>query len=171
MRMLDLFAGTGGASQVMRERGWQVVSVELEPHHRPDIVADVRALPIRGHFDLLWASPPCTEFSRESMPWCRTGVAPTLDLWNATRRAIEELSPTWWIIENVRGAITHVGPHTFRYGSFYLWTNLPLTPQIVGRPKQKLRVWGGNPNSAELRARVPRHLSEIIADLIPGLRR
>lgn len=51
--MLDLCCGLKGASAAMRDRGWEVVR-----GRRPDLV---------------WASPPCTEFSRESMPWTKTG--------------------------------------------------------------------------------------------------
>lgn len=44
--MLDLFSGLGGASQVMVERGWKVIRVDIESRFKPDIVADVRALPL-----------------------------------------------------------------------------------------------------------------------------
>jgi hypothetical protein len=54
--MLDLFAGLGGASQAMIDRGWRVVRVDLEPRLRPDVVADVAHLPLRWQPDLLWAA-------------------------------------------------------------------------------------------------------------------
>lgn len=108
--MLDLFAGLGGASQAMRSRGWSVTTVEIDPKFRPDVVGDVARLPIRGQFDLVWASPPCTEFSRESMPWCRTGNTPDMSLVLAAKAAIDELRPRWWVIENVRGASRYLTP-------------------------------------------------------------
>jgi hypothetical protein len=57
---LDLCSGLGGASQPALDRGWRVIRVDIDPRFKPDIVADVRALPLKPfHVDVLWASPPC----------------------------------------------------------------------------------------------------------------
>jgi hypothetical protein len=40
--MLDLFAGTGGASRAFMEAGWEVVTVDNDPRHGPAVVADLR---------------------------------------------------------------------------------------------------------------------------------
>jgi len=161
--MLDLFAGLGGASQAMRARGWQVVTVELDPRFRPDVVGDVARLPICGEFDLLWASPPCTEFSRESMPWCRTGNPPSLELWRAAERAIAELRPRWWVIENVRGAVPYFGPPVRRIGPWHLWGRMPAfkVRGDLGRKKESF----GSKQRAE-RARVPMVLSLALAEAV-----
>ncbi len=77
LTMLDLFAGLGGASAAMRERVWEVTTLDVEAGFEPDIVADIRVFHWEGGpMDLIWASPPCEEFSREFMPWCCTGKAP-----------------------------------------------------------------------------------------------
>ncbi len=74
--MLDLFAGTGGASRPFRDAGWEVVRVELDPSFEAEVHADVREWSWTGRTPtLVWASPPCTEFAREAMPWCRTKPA------------------------------------------------------------------------------------------------
>lgn len=124
LSMLDLFAGTGSASAAMRERGWRVVRVELDRSHRPDVVGDVAHLPIRGQFELIWASPPCTEYSRWSMPWLPK-VAPDKTLWEASLDAIARLRPRWWVIENVRGASSWWGPPVRTYGPIFLWGDFP----------------------------------------------
>lgn len=67
--VLDLFAGRGTATKAFRDRGWEVVTVEIDPQHRPDIVGDIGSWnpPFKpGHFDFIWASPPCTTFSLAS---------------------------------------------------------------------------------------------------------
>ncbi len=112
--MLDLFAGTGGASQPFRDAGWEVVGVELDPSFEAEVHADVRGWSWTGRTPtLVWASPPCTEFAREAMPWCRTGKLPSMDLVDATDRIIRECSPDFWVIENVKGATRYFQP---RYG-------------------------------------------------------
>lgn len=69
LRCLDLFSGRGTASKPFRDRGWDVVTVELDPSHSPDITADLLDWrnPFHPHeFDFIWASPPCRVFSRGS---------------------------------------------------------------------------------------------------------
>jgi site-specific DNA-cytosine methylase len=160
LKMLDLFAGLGGASAAMRARGWDVTTVELDPSFRPSIVADVARLPLNcpGRFDLVWASPPCTEYARESMPWCRTGNAPDMTLWRATEAAIRELRPRWWVIENVRGAVRFHGRATRTYGPVFLWGRMPLFDVTVKPWKERL----SSTQKAE-RACIPYALSEALA--------
>ena len=135
MRMLDLFSGLGGASRAMREAGWEVITVDNDPSFNPDICIDIRDFHffnvLYGHVDLLWASPPCEEFSRWSMPWCRkkNPAPPSLDLLKATIRIIDEANPDYWVIENVRGAVPFFRPllgEPIRSGSRYLWGCLPI---------------------------------------------
>ncbi|GAI29454.1 unnamed protein product, partial [marine sediment metagenome] len=69
MLMVDLCCGLKGASKAMTERGWTVITLDISPDFEPDIVADVRGWSYQGETpDLVWASPPCNEFSREFMP-------------------------------------------------------------------------------------------------------
>lgn len=161
--MLDLFAGLGGASQAMRARGWRVTTVELVPAFRPDVVGDVARLPIRGHFDLVWASPPCTEFARESMPWSRTGSAPDMALVEATLSVVKELRPTWWVMENVRGAVPWIGSPALTCGPFFLWGCFPPFECHVEPFKERL----SSTQRAE-RAKVPYALSDALACAIEG---
>ncbi len=69
LRILDLFAGRGTASNPFRDRGWEVTRVEIVPEYRPEILADIAHWKPRydpGHFDFIWASPPCRVFSNAS---------------------------------------------------------------------------------------------------------
>jgi len=152
----------------MKDRGWRVVRVELDATHRPDVVADVRHLPLsRCRPDLVWASPPCTEFSRESMPWCRTGRAPSLDLARATIAAIAHLDPRWWVIENVRGAVKWleplVGRPTLRIGAAYLWGRFPL-PFGWSEPARTKEAMWPSADRASRRSEIPYEISRVIAD-------
>jgi hypothetical protein len=126
--MLDLFCGTGGASAAFRAAGWDATRVDVDPQFAPDVCADLTtwrcATP--PPVDFVWASPPCDEFSRESMPWCRTGNPPSMALVQAAKRIIRESGARYWCIENVRGAVPYLGSPSETCGPFFLWHNLPF---------------------------------------------
>lgn len=141
MRMLDLFAGLGGASAAMRDRGWDVVTVDADERfgctHAADLTTWVPPAELVGTTELVWASPPCTEFSRDHLPWLRGKFPPpSLDLMFAARRIIETVRPVWWVVENVRGAVRHFAPHLGQcrqVGQAFLWGFFP----DLGRVKVK----------------------------------
>ena len=67
MRLLELFAGTGSIGKIFREKGWEVVSLDVDPKTEATIKQDIRdwdytAYP-PGYFDVIWASPCCTQYS------------------------------------------------------------------------------------------------------------
>lgn len=162
--MLDLCAGLGGASQAMRDRGWDVVTLDNDPRFGCDITADLSTWHYHGpRPDLVWISPPCTEFARESMPWCRTGALPDMTLIAAARRIVVEIGPRYWILENVRGAVPYLGPAREIHGPFFLWGYFPSLgrPLLRMRPKESY----SSDQRAE-RAMIPRALSEAVAAAI-----
>ena len=66
MRLLELFSGTKSVGRAFEALGWEVTSLDADATTRPTICADVQAWDYGtyppGHFDLIWASPVCTEF-------------------------------------------------------------------------------------------------------------
>jgi len=162
MLMLDLFSGLGGASSAMRERGWDVITVDNNPEFNPDYLADITSWSWDGDRpDLVWASPPCIEFARESMPWSRTGNKPSMTLVNAAKRIINEVKPRYWIIENVRGAIPYLGRYRDKIGPFYLWGHFPQIGNVNTDGWKKKESYGSK-QSAE-RAKIPYELSLAVA--------
>ena len=165
MLMLDLCAGLGGASQAMRARGWDVVTLDNDPAFGCAITADLRTWSYNGpRPDLLWISPPCVEFARESMPWSRTGRSPDMSIVQAARRLVDEIQPRYWVVENVRGAVRHFAPlfgsPRLIVGPFFLWGHFPALDGL--RVKMRAKESYSSTQRAE-RAKVPHALSEALA--------
>ena len=165
MLMLDLCSGLGGASQAMRDRGWRVVRVDIDPQYKPDIVADITTCSYCGPTPtLVWASPPCRGFSRHSMPWLRPAKEPDLSIVMACKRIINESRPMWWVVENVRGAVpflmSFLGRPSKIINPYYLWGNFPPFEVDRARIKNKERL---SSTQAAQRALIPYEISEKLA--------
>ena len=150
----------------MRARGWTVITLDIDPVFEPDILADVRAFTYEGPtLDLVWASPPCDDFSRCFMPWrgrWSPMAPPDMSLVNAAKRIVSDAKPRHWIIENVKGAQRWLGPARWVRNPIYLWGEFP---PIHHGP---IAPWKERLSSARAaqRAEIPLSLSWAVADSI-----
>ena len=67
MRVLNLCSGTGSVSRPFREARWEVVEVDWDATHNPTHGVDLMTWDCpyeAGHFDVVWASPDCTQYRR-----------------------------------------------------------------------------------------------------------
>jgi hypothetical protein len=163
--MLDLCAGLQGASKIMRAHGWQVVTLDYDPSFGCDITADVRTWQYIGpRPDLIWASPPCDEFSREFMPWSRTGKNPDMSIVLACKQIINQANPRYWIIENTQGAIRWFIPYLGRYrcniGPFFLWGHFPPLGRVDISTWRKKESYSSSAPAE--RAKIPESLSRAV---------
>jgi len=150
LRCLDLFCGLGGFSQAFAESDrWQVTTVDIEDRFDPDLTADVfdlRPSEFAQDFDVVLASPPCTQFSLAASRYERfDGSEPQTDpaadavaLVYHTLGVIRGLSPRYWVLENPQGYLRQVlgdpsGRVTYcQYGADWmkptdLWGDHPLS--------------------------------------------
>ena len=98
---LDLFSGTGSVCNAARARGISAISLDrdMDASLKMDIVDfEYRNYP-PTYFDFIWASPPCTEYSK-----AKTTAPRKLDEANAivkrTLDIINYLQPRCFVIEN-----------------------------------------------------------------------
>jgi len=144
-RILDLCSGLGGASEAFVQAGCDVVRIELNEllAYVPfTATLDVKKwdewLPDLGRFDVVIAAPPCLEFSdgfhSPKSRYVRAnggveGYEPDLSILQACLDIEDYLKPTWFILENVRGAGPYfkplVGPPKQNIGGFFLWGRFP----------------------------------------------
>lgn len=113
MRVLDLYAGGGGAGMGYRNAGYDVVGVDLvrrkSGYPAGDlIIADVRGVLLDQDFirtfDFVHASPPCQTHSRTQHLRDAQGKGTTkVDMIPETREALEK-SGVPFVLENVEGA-------------------------------------------------------------------
>jgi DNA (cytosine-5)-methyltransferase 1 len=121
VRVLDLFAGAGGAALGLHEAGFEhVACVERDPSAAatlraagfPAVEADVRDLDyaaLAGTIDVLWASPPCQAWSQANQHAERKGAADVeRNGWPWTLQVVRVVRPRWAIFENVRNARRYV---------------------------------------------------------------
>ena len=116
MNVLELFSGTGSVGKCCKELGWDVVSVDLllPADHQVDIMEfNYKQYP-KDHFSIIWASPPCTNYSKLQDSWLgrkRKGVIYTKEIQEnemkqddklvlKTLEIINYFNPEVWFIEN-----------------------------------------------------------------------
>ena len=161
MRVIELFAGAGGAALGLERAGFSHAAlVEWDADAcatlraaglGPVVQGDVRDLDavaaVAGEScDLLWSSYPCQAFSTAGQ---MLGADDDRNGWPWTVEAIDRFRPTWFLGENVRGLLSFdyfdeviMGQlrERFRCAGFWL-----LNAADVGVPQHRRRVftWAG----------------------------
>ncbi len=187
---IDLFSGLGGASAAFDDDPtWTTIKIdnneELLELNRGLILMDItdweaicrmienmlNGNPIERL--VIWASPPCQQFSWALPARTRGQTAEDFDLtlFDATTQIIEHFKVKFpslmWVIENVHGAKPIFNEELELYprqeiGSVVLWGDFPLIP-IADRTTwkhRKLEAKGSRTLRPNYRAIIPRPISD-----------
>ena len=100
MNLLELFSGTGSVGTIAKSLGYNVISLDLK---NADINCDILEWDYkqfdRNHFDFIWSSPPCTEYSVaktrgiRNIEYANSIVLKTIEI-------IKYFNPKYFVIEN-----------------------------------------------------------------------
>ena len=102
-RTLELFSGTGSFGKIIKSLEWENISLDLSNKFNPDINIDIlewdyKIYPV-NYFDIIWASPPCTEYSKAKSRGVRD-IEGANKIVKKVLEIINYFKPFHWFIEN-----------------------------------------------------------------------
>ena len=111
-KVLDLFSGTGSVKNCLQKMGFQVISLDIDPKCKPDILCDLLTWDFHkaarpGDFELICASVPCSQYSRANTTGSKDHEWADA-LAHRVLKIIRYFRPQSWWIENPRfGDLQH----------------------------------------------------------------
>lgn len=174
MKVLELFCGLGGWSKPWIESGHDVTGIDIQDLKYPGkfIKADLMDWEPEEKYDIVFASPPCTEFSiAKKYAWGNQDERQGLDLVYRAFYLISKIKPKWFVIENVKGLAEFIGKpdQIVRYGrnsnhkAAYLWTNIAQIGMLDFQISLRCDDYG---NSSPKRSEIPYPLSKKVYETI-----
>ena len=154
-RALFLCSGTGSVGEPFRRNGCEVVDVDWDSRFGAEVVVDImtwdyKAAFPQGHWDVIWASPDCTQYSiARTTAKTPRNFAQADALVQKCLEIIDYFQPSVWFIENpdsgllktraVVAGLPYVRVDYCMYsGCPYrkrtrIWTNAQWTPRLCNR--------------------------------------
>jgi hypothetical protein len=166
MKILELFCGLGGWSKGFHDifPDAEFYGIDIKDFGYPYnfIKADLNDWEPDQEYDIVLASPPCTNFSQVVKQWTgKANESKGLDLVWRTYALIAQIKPKYWIIENVKGLGEFLPPPNdiVRYGKnkqckeAWLWSNigkLALFSEMISRKTSRETFKSGDPILGEI---------------------
>ena len=143
MKVLELFSGTESFSNVAKERGHKVFTIEKESKFNPSLCKDINVLEIKDvpfKPDIIWASPPCTQYSHAKRSGVRD-IEGSNKMVIKTLEIIKELKPKFWFMENPQTGLLKKQP-IMNHFPYYQRDYVDISYCKYGLPYRKqTRIW------------------------------
>lgn len=154
-KILELFCGLGGWSKGFAELGYHCTGIDIKNLGYPYnfIKADLYDWEPKEPYDIVLASPPCTEFSvLKNVNHGNADERMGLDLVYRTFELIDKIKPKYYVIENVPGLGKFLPKprDIVRYGrtkphkEAWLWGNFPPLPMLESSIYHRHSDYSGN---------------------------
>lgn len=143
---LELCCGTKSFSKVAVKLGYHTTTVDIDAKFQPDICVDILDFdpsPYVNKIDVLWMSPPCTEFSLTKTTKTRN-ITSGVNLVKRCKEILKIIKPKYYVFENPVGFLNKLGlldefpkktvsycKYGFNYRkSTHLWTNIDFKAKV-----------------------------------------
>jgi len=148
MKLLELFSGTKSVSKAIGNKFDEIISVDINDKYKPTILIDILNWNYKiytpNYFNVIWASPPCTEYS--ILKYGKGNVTEADKIVKKTLEIINYFNPSKWFIENPqtgrlkdRDFMQDLKYYDYDYCSFSDWGY-----------KKRTRIWTNTEQSNEL---------------------
>ena len=150
LRALVLFTGTGSIDRSLKEAGFKVDNLDIDPKCNATWTCDILEWEAWRDikpwtYDFIWASPPCTQYSiARTTAKTPRNFALADAIVNKTLQIIEHLEPKGWLMENpatgllkTRGVVRGLPFVTVCYCMY--------SDGINHRYRKPTALWGGLP--------------------------
>ena len=113
--MLDLCCGTKSVGDDFEQNSYEVISLDISPQYEPTILVDIMTWDYRnafpqGHFDVIFCSPPCTQFSR-ALTRAPRDIETADKIVQKVLEIIAYFKPQKWFLENPRNVLLKDRPY------------------------------------------------------------
>ena len=141
-RLLDLFSGYGSVSEIFQERGYEVITVDIDPLFQATLQVNIleweywKDFPAQ-HFDVIAVSPPCTEFSLAMTRRPRQLVYAD-ELVLKGLEIVRYFEPKFWFMKNPRTGLLKGRP----YMKGYAYVDVDYCCFSDWGYKKPTRIWG-----------------------------
>ena len=139
MKCLELFCGSKSFGKCCIDLGYDVISLDIEEQFKPTHLCNILSFDYKqydtDYFDIIWASPPCTEYSKAKTRGVRD-IEGANEIVLKTIEIINYFKCKEWFIENPQTSLLKKQPfmNKFKFvDGDYCMYGLPY--------RKRTRIW------------------------------